>query len=156
MKQLKVGDEATLREKVWDVIANTELKDGVIDSIVTDLLEEFDIKEKNDAELKRLGQPVTGDNSSPVQSPSEQEKTSESEPVERITLENWKSLGIKVGDKVRVVSAYVYEELGIYTISNIEDLCYDHTCFIKLADIWWWYEDGDEVYLIRTKEGSLG
>ena len=40
--------EATLREKVWDVVANTELKDSVIDSIVTDLLEEFDIKEKND------------------------------------------------------------------------------------------------------------
>jgi len=40
--------KTTLREKVWDVIANTELKDSVIDSIVTDLLEEFDIKEKND------------------------------------------------------------------------------------------------------------
>ena len=40
--------EATLREKVWAVVANTELKDSVIDSIVTDLLEEFDIKEKND------------------------------------------------------------------------------------------------------------
>jgi len=43
--------KTTLREKVWDVIANTELKDSVIDSIVTDLLEEFDIKEKNDEEI---------------------------------------------------------------------------------------------------------
>ena len=40
--------KATLRDKVWDVVANTELKDSVIDSIVTDLLEEFDIKGKND------------------------------------------------------------------------------------------------------------
>ena len=43
--------KATLREKVWDVVANTELKDSVIDSIVTDLLEEFDIKEKLDEEI---------------------------------------------------------------------------------------------------------
>ena len=43
--------KATLREKVWDVVANTELKDSVIDSIVTDLLEEFDIKAKLDEEI---------------------------------------------------------------------------------------------------------
>ena len=48
MKQFEVGDEVTLREKVWDVVANTELKDSIIDSVVTDLLEEFDIKEKLD------------------------------------------------------------------------------------------------------------
>ena len=40
--------EAILREKVWYVVANTELKDSQIDSVVTDLLGEFDIKGKSD------------------------------------------------------------------------------------------------------------
>ena len=113
------------------------------------------IQSKIDAELKRLGEPVTGDNTSPVQSPSEQEKTSESEPMERITLENWKSLGIKVGDKVEVVRSHEFTS-DIYTITDIEDIGYGDEGFIELGDIWWWYEDSDEVYLIRTKEGSLG
>ena len=114
------------------------------------------IQSKIDAELKRLGEPVTRDNTSPVQSPSEQEKTFEGTPLERITLENWKSLGIAVGDKVEVVNVYAVMESGIYTISNIEDTFYDAKGFIELDDSWWWYEDSDEVYLIRTKEGSLG
>lgn len=61
------------------------------------------IQEKIDAELKRLGKPVTNDNVEVVQSPSEDEKTSENDSLEHITYENWKSLGIKVGDKVKVV-----------------------------------------------------
>ena len=118
--------------------------------------EQQSIQSKIDAELKRLGEPVTRDNTQAVQSPSEQDKSSESEPMERITLENWKSLGIEVGDKVKVVNAYDVRESGIYTISNIEDPFYDSEGFLELDDSWWWYEDSDEVYLIRTKEGSLG
>jgi len=113
------------------------------------------IQEKIDAELKRLGEPVTGGNTSPVQSHPEQDKSSESGSMERITLENWKSLGIEVGDKVKVVESRSFT-LDIYTITAIEDELYFGTAFIELIDIWWWYEDEDEVYLIRTEEGSFG
>ena len=58
------------------------------------------IQEKIDAELKRLGKPVANDNVEVVQSPSEDKKTSENDSLERITYENWNSLGIKVGDNV--------------------------------------------------------
>ena len=54
------------------------------------------------------------------------------------------------------MNVYAVMESGIYTISNIEDTFYDAKGFIELDDSWWWYEDSDEVYLIRTKEGSLG
>ena len=114
------------------------------------------IQSKIYTELKRLGEPVMSDNTPSVQSPSEQDKSSESEPMERITLENWKSLGIKVGDKVKVVNTYDVRESGIYTISGIEDPFYDDEGFLELDNRWWWYEDSDEAYLIRTKEGSLG
>lgn len=117
--------------------------------------EQQSIQSKIDAELKRLGEPVTNVITSPVQSHSEQEKTSEDAPLERITLENWKSLGIEVGDKVDVVSVYPHAS-EIYSITDIEDLDYEDEGFIALDESWWWYEDGDEVYLIRTKEGSLG
>ena len=113
------------------------------------------IQSKIDAELKRLGEPVTRDNTPSVQSPSEQDKSSEDAPLERITLENWKSLGIEVGDKVDVVSVYPHAS-EIYSITDIKDLDYEDEGFIALDESWWWYEDGDEVYLIRTKEGSLG
>lgn len=116
-----------------------------------------DIQSKIDAELKRLGEPVSNDNTSPVQSPSEQEKTSEDAPLERITLENWKSLDIEVGDCVRFEEV-AYHELskGVYTIECLEDCDYYDHLFIGLEDCWWEYYDSDVAYLIRTKEGSLG
>jgi len=113
------------------------------------------IQSKIDAELKRLGEPVTGGNTSPVQSPSEQDKSSESGSMERITLENWKSLGIKVGDKVEVVRSHEFTP-DTYTITDLEVLYYEDDGFIQLNNKWWWYKDSDEVYLIRTEEGSLG
>ena len=112
--------------------------------------EKEEVQERIEAELKRLGKPVTRDNTSSVQSPSKQEKTSESGTMERITLENWKSLGIEVGDKVNVISTHEHIS-GIYSITEVEDLYYDEEGFIELDYAWWWYEDTDEVYLIRTK-----
>ena len=116
--------------------------------------EQQDIQSKIDAELKRLGEPVTGDNTSPVQSPSEQDKSSESEPMERITLENWKSLGIKVGDKVKVVNADRDISDGVYNIQWIDDCSF---CLpFELEDVFIGPDWCEELYLIRTKEGSLG
>ena len=115
------------------------------------------IQEKIDAELKRLGKPVTNDNTEVVQAPSEEEKTSENVSLERITLENWKDLGIKVGDKVKFEKVHDID-VGIdtYEITDLEPLTYDGTAFIELEEAQWWgYDSRDVVYLIRTQEGSL-
>ena len=112
-----------------------------------------DIQEKIDAELKHLGEPVSNDNTSTVQSPSEQEKTSEDAPLERITRENWKSFGIKVGDKVKVVNASCDIRDGVYDIQLIDD-CDDGLPF-ELENVFMGPDYCEELYLIRTKEGSL-
>jgi|TARA_A100001391_G_C5077118_1_gene279425 hypothetical protein len=117
------------------------------------------IQKDIDAELKRLENPVTKDNTEVVQSPSGEEKTSENASLERITLENWKSLGIKVGDEVKVVGGNGIledEYFDSVLVTDLETLCYEGYDFIEL-DAWWVdvETDCDELYLIRTKEGSL-
>lgn len=117
------------------------------------------IQEKIDEELKRLGKPVTKDNVEVVQSPSEDEKTSENDSLERITYENWKSLGIKVGDRVKVVGGKGILEDEYFNdviVTDLETSGYGGYDFIELDN--WWIDikaDCDELYLIRTKEGSL-
>jgi len=117
------------------------------------------IQEKIDAELKRLGKPVTNDNVEVVQSPSEDEKTSENDSLERITHENWKSLGIKVGDRVkvgRVGDRFFSDKVGHkIPVTDIEDEEYEDKLFLELAYYYLEYHSGDELYLIRTEEGSL-
>ena len=114
------------------------------------------IQAKIDAELKRLGKPVTNDNTEVVQSPSEEEKTSENVSLERITYENWNSLGIKVGDKVKFekVDDGSFEN-DSYKITDFELHDYDGDYFVELERKWWGCSIDDIAYLIRTKEGSL-
>ena len=114
------------------------------------------IQEKIDAELKRLGKSVTNDNVEVVQSPSEDEKTSENDSLERITYENWKSLGIKIGDRVKFekVDDGNFEN-GSYKITDFELHDYDGDYFVELENSWWGCSIDDIAYLIRTKEGSL-
>lgn len=90
----------------------------------------------------------------------------EDKPVrERITQENYLELGIEVGDEVNIVfsgdkdfeSGTIVEVIGL-------DFNTDST-FLELRKAgdtytdWYWYdhnEEGvDELYLIRTPEGSL-
>lgn len=84
---------------------------------------------------------------------------------ERITMENYLELGIEVGDKVDIVfsgdddfeSGTAAEVIGL-------DLNTDST-FLELRKAgdtytdWYWYDHNergvDEIYLIRTPEGSL-
>ena len=117
------------------------------------------IQAKIDAELKRLGKPVTKDNIEVVQSPSEDKKTSENDSLERITYENWKSLGIKVCDKVEAVGGKGILEDEYFDdviVTDLETPCYEGYDFIELDE--WWVDiklDCDELYLVRTEEGSL-
>tara|TARA_R100000951_G_scaffold95404_1_gene84414 strand:+ start:859 stop:1299 length:441 start_codon:yes stop_codon:yes gene_type:complete len=82
------------------------------------------------------------------------------ETRECITPDNWRSLDIQEGDKVEiVVSGSENADKGdIYTIDALD---YDDTCgFLGLeGNSWYWYnndnQNNDEIYLIRTKEGSL-
>ena len=107
----------------------------------------------------------------PKETPYQAEKVSENvaplqkgvanKPVrERITLENWKTLGVAVGDKVEVVvSSDGYFDEGVYVVCEVSPLDYDGTLPFRMYtnyDEYWfnmWHEN--EIYLIRTPEGSL-
>ena len=83
-------------------------------------------------------------------------------PKERITLENWKSLGIEVGDQVEIVVSGDgnFMDDCLCGVVDVEDLTYNHHLFLKLSSLlgnsWGWYESTnyDEIYLIRTPSGS--
>jgi len=84
------------------------------------------------------------------------------EARERITKENWKQLKMKEGDKVEIVNSTDEEfTRGAYLVTNLEDHMYSETLFVELDGIWYDYGrfrsvyGEDELYLIRTKEGSL-
>lgn len=80
---------------------------------------------------------------------------------ERITLYNWENLNIKVGDKVEVVVSGDghFADNSVHMVTGVEDPDYDDYTFMHLDDSWYFYNDNglekDELYLIRTKEGSL-
>lgn len=81
---------------------------------------------------------------------------------ERITWGNWKELGICKEDKVEIVNSTDEDfTRGIYLVTDLEDYMFSGTTFVELDDIWYDYGrlrsvyGEDELYLIRTKEGSL-
>lgn len=88
------------------------------------------------------------------------------ETRERITKENYRDLNIKKGDKVELVKGvYACNEKGIQTIDDVdffdEDLAIE-VCHPEEEQGTYWIslDDKDEndkleLYLIRTKEGSL-
>ena len=88
------------------------------------------------------------------------------ETIERITKENYRDLNMQKGDKVELVKGiYACNEEGIQTVEGVDffdedlaiEVCYpeeEHgTYWISLDD----EDENDklELYLIRTKEGSL-
>jgi len=86
----------------------------------------------------------------------------------RITLENWKDLGIKVGDEVEIVVSgdadFYMDEGNVVDVLDVESTLFNGTTFLRLScrkhrpGSWYHYErncDESEIYLIRTKEGSL-
>lgn len=83
------------------------------------------------------------------------------ETRERITLDNWKALGIKEGDEVEiVVSGSEYTEEGVYEIDALDYRTFEGDDFLGLEDHGWYLynqdtQGRDELYLIRTEEGSL-
>ena len=88
---------------------------------------------------------------------------------ERITMENYLELGIKVGDKVDIVSSgddYFYHNTRA-TVTCFDD-AEDISTFLELTPTrtggtdWYCYDSNaledyavDKLYLIRTPEGSL-
>ena len=104
----------------------------------------------------------------PPQSITEKQETPEESNIvkkERITLENWKNLGIKVGDQVEIVvtNDVSFDNGWVGVVRVVEHLDYEGECFLKLTNHlyrggWDWYEADkygrDEIYLIRTKDGS--
>lgn len=97
------------------------------------------------------------------QSITEKQETSKEDNIvekERITFENWTSLGVEVGDQVEIVVSNDREFINgdIKEITSVEDDHFDGYCFLKLEGVW--YEADkycrDEIYLIRTKDGSGG
>ena len=88
------------------------------------------------------------------QSVTEKQET----PKERITLENWKSLGIETWDKVEIVvtNDWEFKNGSIKEITDVETLDFDECCFLELESVWYKADNygKDEIYLIRTKDGS--
>ena len=83
------------------------------------------------------------------------------EERERITPDNWKDLNIKVGDKVEVIVSGDddFANDSEYKVTKVEDPDYKGRGFIDLNGTWYCYDNSeegtDEIYLIRTEEGSL-
>lgn len=80
---------------------------------------------------------------------------------ERITLDNWRGLNIKVGDKVEIVVSgdEGFADNSEYLVTSIEYEDYYGIAFMELGHCWYYYNNNeqhnDELYLIRTEEGSL-
>jgi len=95
------------------------------------------------------------------QSITEKQKTHKDDTIvekERITYENWKELGIKVGDQVEIVVSGDddFENGCVYAVTYVESDKYSHPCFLRLGKEWYDADEygKDEIYLIRTKDGS--
>ena len=97
----------------------------------------------------------------PLHSVAEKQET----PKERITLENWTSLGIEVGDQVEIVVSGDDDFIDgeVREIIDVERNSYEYSRFIKLtynngySGCWCDYKGNgkeSEIYLIRTKDGS--
>lgn len=76
----------------------------------------------------------------------------------RITQENWKSLGIEVGDTVEIVVSGDRDwDSGNYTVTGTEDEDFDECSFLILdtgeSEQWYYYDwndlGKDELYLIK-------
>ena len=80
---------------------------------------------------------------------------------ERITMDNYGDLAIAAGDKVDIVVGgdsdfdggitYKVVSVDYRTKNTFLELTYDNCT----ASNWYWYGHSDEIYLIRTPEGSL-
>lgn len=97
------------------------------------------------------------------QSITEKQETSKEDTIvdkERITWDNWTSLGIEVGDQVEIVvtNDWEFENGSTKEITGVEDTDYEEECcFLELEGVWYEADKNynrDEIYLIRTKDGS--
>ncbi len=98
--------------------------------------------------------PVSNYNTSPIQSPSEKEKSSDNgceeaqRSLTRITLDNWKEL-LEVGDEVVVIDDK--GEKSFHTIADLDIA--DDMCFMEVDMHWVHFgedntcEDGSEYYV---------
>lgn len=114
----------------------------------------------NEGEIECLSEtaPVSNDNPSPIQSPSDSDKPSETvceraePPLTRITLNNWDEL-LSIGDEV--VSFDAKGNKTYKTVTELGDVGHDVWVFMKLD--WDWIflgadntcEDGREYYVER-------
>lgn len=80
---------------------------------------------------------------------------------ERITLDNWRALNIKEGDEVEIVVSGdpEFEDNSKHVVTWVEH-SYSKCSGVHLGVTWYGYNDNekgcDELYLIRTEEGSNG
>lgn len=95
----------------------------------------------------------------PMQAPIVVEKVSQVAAEgarERITRDNWEELGIREDDEVDIVYCSDASLCKvIHTITDVECPRYKGAAFLKVGDQWLWFHPDTEMYLIRTKEGSL-
>ena len=88
--------------------------------------------------------PVSNDNPSPTQSPSDKENSSETfyeEPrkgLTRITLDNWREL-LSVGDEVVVFDAKGNKNIS--RVTELESVDYDLNGFMELNGHWVYFSD---------------
>ncbi len=169
------GNAASILLKA-DEISMVEFLDMCIRNGITFALHDSRLKEgDSEKETAPHSRCLTDDNSLCKQPPSDKENSCDStcgeaeEGSERITLENYLYLSIKVGDKVYIaVSGDDDFEDGVMTTVAKFDNSGDISSFLKLTlDSYvcgkWYYYDKyyheeyaiDEIYLIRTPEGSL-
>jgi hypothetical protein len=105
--------------------------------------------------------PVLKEKASPQA--SQEQETPNSTSRERITLDNWYNLGIEAGDKVEIVisSDSDFSDNSMQKVLRVEDRTYSGNFILELdsdkdgENNWYHVFDDDEIYLIRTPEGSL-
>ncbi len=105
--------------------------------------------------------PVSNDNTSPMQSPSESEKSSENgceraeSRLTRITLDNWKEL-LSVGDEV-ISFAAMGEGKLVNILTDLEDSDYDLNGFMEIDYSWVYFKEdnicknGREYYVEKCR-----
>ncbi len=105
--------------------------------------------------------PVSNDNHSPIQSPSESEKPSEDgceeaeTPLTRVTLDNWREL-LDTGDEVISFGAGKVDK-WVQRVTDLESSSYGLGGFMELDEGWVYFEDdntcvnGREYYVEKCK-----